>query len=81
MQPSNGQEMNRFTHLPDACVLWVKYSRESRVEEVEVGTDKVIRRLRPDECCLVLRKWLPENKFLSEDERADMNVLIVEACG
>jgi hypothetical protein len=46
-----------------------------------VGTNDVIRRVSPSECCSALRKWLPENKFLSKDERADMTVLIEEACG
>ena len=36
------QEMNRFTNLADASVLWVKYPGERRVEEV--GTNDVIRR-------------------------------------
>jgi hypothetical protein len=56
----SGQEMNRFTNLVDACVLWVKYSRERRVEEMAVGTNDVIRRVSPTECCAALRKWLPE---------------------
>ena len=77
----SGQEMNRFTNLVDACVLWVKYPRERRVEEMAVGTSDVIRRVSPTECCAALRKWLPENKFLSKDERAAMAVLIEEACG
>lgn len=75
------QEMNRFMNLVDACVLWVKYPGERRVEEVAVGTNDVISRVSPNECCSALRKWLPENKFLSKDERADMAVLIEEACG
>jgi hypothetical protein len=76
----SGQEMNRFTNLADACVLWVKYPGERQVHEVAVGTNDVIRRVSPNECCSTLRKWLPENKFLSKDERADMAVLIEEAC-
>ena len=81
VEVKSGKEMNRFTNLVDACVLWVKYPRERRVEEMAVGTNDVIRRVTPDECCSALRKWLPENKFLSRDERADMAVLIEEACG
>ena len=46
-----------------------------------MGTNDVIRRVSPSECCSALRKWLPENKFLSKDARADMTVLIEEACG
>ncbi len=81
VEVKSGQEMSRFTNLVDACVLWVKYSRERRVEEMAVGTNDVIRRVSPAECCSALRKWLPENKFLSKDERADIAVLIEEACG
>jgi hypothetical protein len=81
VQTKDGQEMNRFVNLVDACVLWVKYPREQRVEEMAVGTNDVIRRVSPSECCSALRKWLPENKFLSKDERADMTFLIEEACG
>jgi hypothetical protein len=58
----------------------VKYPNERRVEEMAVGTNDVIRRVALDECCSTLRKWLPENKFLSEAERAEMTVLIEEAC-
>ncbi len=81
VQVKSGQEMNRFPNLIDACVLWVKYPREQRVEEMAVGTNDVIRCVSPSECCSALRKWLPENKFLSKDERAGMTVLIEEACG
>lgn len=81
VQLISGQEMNRFTELIDACVLWVKYPGERRVEEVAVGTNDVIRRVSRNECCSTLREWLPANKFLSKDERADMTVLIEEACG
>jgi hypothetical protein len=81
VQVKSGQEMNRFVTLVDACVLWVKYPGERRVEEVATGTNDVIRRVSPKECCSTLRKWLPENKFVSKDERADMTVLIEDACG
>ena len=81
VQVKTGQELNRFPNLIDACVLWVKYPSERRIEEMAVGTDEVIRRVLPSECCSALRKWLPENKFLSSDERADMTVLIEEVCG
>jgi hypothetical protein len=81
VQLTGGQEMNRFPSLIDACVLWVKYPRERRVEEMAVGTNDVIRRVSPSECCSALCKWLPKNKSLSTDERADMTVLIEEACG
>jgi|HubBroStandDraft_6_1064221.scaffolds.fasta_scaffold01228_15 hypothetical protein len=81
VQVKSEQELNRFTKLADACVLWVKDPGERRVEEVAVGTNNVITRVPPSECCSTLRKWLPGNKFLSKDERADMAVLIEEACG
>ncbi len=81
VQVKSGQEMNRFTNLADACVLWVKYPNERQVEEVAVGTNDVIRRVSRNECCSTLREWLPENKFLSKDEWADMTALIEEACG
>lgn len=81
VQIQSGQEMNRFINLADACVLWVKNPNEHRVEEVATGTNDVVMRVSRSECCSTLRKWLPENKFLSKDERADMTVLIEEACG
>jgi len=81
VQVKSGQETNRFTNLADACVLWVKHPSERQVEEVAVGTNDVIRRVSPNECCSTLREWLPGNKFLSKDQRADMAVLIEEACG
>lgn len=71
----NGQEMNRFMNLADAGVFWVKYPGERRVEKVAVGTNDVVRRVSPDECCSTLREWLPANKFLSKDERADMGTM------
>jgi hypothetical protein len=80
VQVKGGQELNRFTKLADACVMWVKYPGEQRIEQVAVGTNDVIRRVSPNECCSALRNWLPKNKFLSKDERADMAVLIEEAC-
>jgi len=33
-------------------------------EEVTTGTNDVVKRVSPDECCRVLRKWLVENKLL-----------------
>jgi hypothetical protein len=81
VQLTSGQEMNRFTNLTDACVLWVKYPGDCRVEEVAVGTNDILRRVSPSECCSALRKWLPKNAFLSKDERADMTVLIEQAWG
>jgi len=81
VQAKGGQEINRFINLVDACVLWVKYPGERQVEEVGVGTNDVVRRVSHSECCDALRNWLSENKFLSKDERADMAVLIEEACG
>jgi len=32
VEVKSGQEMNRFTNFADACVLWVKYPGERRVE-------------------------------------------------
>jgi len=81
VEMKSGQEINRFTNLVDACVSWVKCPRDRRVEEMAVGSGDVIRRVSPTECCSALRKWLPENKFLSKDEQADMTALIEEACG
>jgi hypothetical protein len=80
VQIKGGEEMNRFTELVQACVLWVKYPGERKVEEVTTGTNDVVNRVSPDECCRVLRTWLAENKLLREVERADMTQLINEAC-
>jgi hypothetical protein len=80
VQIKNGEEMNRFTELEQACVLWVKYPGEREVEEVTTGTNDVVKRVSPDECCQVLRKWLAENKLLREVERTDMTQLINQAC-
>lgn len=81
VEVKSGREMNRFVNLIDACVLWVKYPGERRVEEVAVGTNDVVGRVSPHECCSALREWLPKNEFLSNDERTDMTALIEEACG
>jgi len=80
VQIKSGEEMNRFTELAQVCVLWVKYPGEREVEGVTTGTNDVVKRASPDECCRVLRKWLAENKLLREVERADMTQLINEAC-
>ena len=75
-----GQAMNRFITLVEACVLWVKYPEERRVEELISGTNDVVRRVPRTECCSTLREWFRQNRFLSESERADLAVLIEEAC-
>ncbi len=80
VQIESGQEMNRFIDLDQACVLWVKYPGQRAVEEVTTGTNDIVNRVSPDECCRVLRKWLAENKQLREVERSDMTQLINEAC-
>lgn len=80
VQIKDGREMNRFVDIAQACVLWVKYPDERRVEEMAPGTDNVLRTATPEECCSILRKWLRENKQLRDVEREDMTQFINEAC-
>ena len=42
VQIKGGEEMNRFIDLDQACVLWVKYPGERKVEEVATGTNDVV---------------------------------------
>jgi len=78
---TDGQEIERFVDLIDACVLWAKNPTKLRVEELAAGSNTAIREVPREECCGSLRRWLPTNKhFLSAGERADMEQLVREAC-
>jgi hypothetical protein len=46
------REVQRFTDLTQACVLWVKYPSEHTVKELRAGANEVVDELRNEECCV-----------------------------
>jgi|SRR5262249_43069452 len=77
---ADNQELRRYLALEAVCVHWVKDSRNLRVEELPTGTATRIRKVGVEECCAILRRWLPANEnFVSEKERNDIERLIHQA--
>lgn len=74
-------EVLRSPSLFVACARWVKDPDRRRVEELTAGTETVVREVSRNQCCEVLREWIPKDKNLSADERADLEQCLREAFG
>jgi len=77
----DGNEILRSLDLFVVCARWVKDPDRQRVEEMQVGTNTVLREVARKECCATLRSGLPGNKHLHATERTDLEDAVRKACG